>query len=119
MIEAGLVEIVYTDNKQNLEVHIDRSKIRSVGIPAISDFLSKLQIYKATADEQGGTEFYNKWTSVPEDWHAYREIVIAKKLPDRVYVQGNTVITSNGEVELIEYEASPAGMIQSVIERKL
>lgn len=119
MIEAKLAEIVYTDNNQNLEVHVDRSKIRTVGVPAIADFLNKLQIYKATADEHAGTEFYNKWTSVPESWHAYREIVIAKKLPGRVYVQANTVLKDDDTVELLEYDASPAGMIQSVIERNL
>ncbi|KAG2177685.1 hypothetical protein INT44_008199 [Umbelopsis vinacea] len=117
MIEAKLAEIVHTDD--NLEVHIDRSNIRSVGVPAIADFLNKLQVYKATADEQAGTDFYNKWTSVPESWNTYREIVIAKKLPDRVYVQANTVLKDDDTVELLEYDASPAGMIQSVIEREL
>jgi dipeptidyl-peptidase-3 len=119
MLEAKLADIISTENGQNLEVHLDRSKIRTVGVPAIADFLNKLQVYKATADEKAGTEFYNKWTSVPESWHKYRDIVVAKKLPDRIYVQPNTVITSEGDVELLEYNASPAGMIQSVIERKL
>lgn len=119
MLNAKLVEIVSTEDNQNLEVHLDRSKIRSHGVPAIADFLNKLQVYKATADEKAGTEFYNQWTSVPETWHTYRDIVVAKKLPDRIYVQPNTVINSDGDIELLEYEASPAGMIQSIIERKL
>jgi len=41
-----------------------------------------------------------------------------KKLPRKVFVQPNTFITG-GEVELREYPLTPAGVIESFVERKL
>ena len=38
------------DGKPDLLISMDRSKLESVGAPAIAAFLNKLQIYKATAD---------------------------------------------------------------------
>jgi dipeptidyl-peptidase-3 len=119
MLEAGLVNIEFIEDNTNMRVHLDRTKITSVGVPAIADFLNKLQVYKATADEKAGTEFYQKWTTVPEKWQTYRDIVLAKKLPQRIYVQPNTHINEQGHVQLVEYEASTVGMIQSCIERTI
>ncbi|KAI9255230.1 peptidase family M49-domain-containing protein [Phascolomyces articulosus] len=119
MLKAGqdFVTIEKTDN-QSLEINMDRSKIRSVGAPAVADFLAKLQIYKATADEKQGTEFYLDATSVPEDWKDIRETVLRSKQPRKVFVQGNTFI-ENDQVVLKEYEPSAIGMIQSMVERRV
>lgn len=106
------------DNKESLEIHLDRGKIRSVGAPAVSEFLTKLQIYKATADEVTGTDFYLEVTSVPEEWNSVRDIVINSKQPRKSFVQGNTII-SEDDVILKEYEASALGMIQSYLERRV
>ena len=117
MLKAGqgFVTIEKTED-DGLEINMDRSKIRSVGAPAVADFLAKLQIYKATADEKQGTEFYLDATSVPEDWKSIRETVLRNKQPRKVFVQGNTFIESD-QVTLKEYEPSAIGMIQSMVER--
>ena len=123
MLKAGQdflkINPVTIDNKESLEIHLDRSKIRSVGAPAVSEFLTKLQIYKATADEVNGTEFYLDVTSVPEQWSSVRDIVINSKQPRKSFVQGNTVISKDGNVELKEYEASAIGIIESYVERRV
>lgn len=100
-----------------LELRMDRSKIRSVGAPAVADLLSKLQAYKATADAENGVRFYLEATSVPEEWNEIRDIVIKNKQPRKQFVQGNTLI-EDGKVVLREYEPSAKGMIQSFVERE-
>lgn len=107
------------DGQESLQIYLDRSKIRSVGAPAVSNFLTKLQIYKATADETNGTNLYLESTRVPEDWDNLRDIVIQSKQPRKAFVQGNTVIDQDGQVIFKEYEASAAGMIKSYIERRV
>ncbi|KAI8883177.1 dipeptidyl peptidase III [Backusella circina FSU 941] len=122
MMEAGQDFLTFkpsTDNGQaSLEIHLDKSKIRSVGAPAISKFLTQLQIYKATGDEQNGSQLYLDATHVPQDWHSIRDIVIRSKQPRKSFVQANTFI-QNDKVVLKEYEASAFGMIQSYIERRV
>ncbi|KAG0168946.1 hypothetical protein DFQ28_011381 [Apophysomyces sp. BC1034] len=105
------------DGQASLEIHLDRTKIRSVGAPAVAEFLLKLQTYKSTADEIGGTQMYLDVTSVPDDWADTRDIVIRSKQPRKAFVQANTFL-ENGKVVLKEYEASTIGMIQSYVERR-
>jgi dipeptidyl-peptidase-3 len=115
----GLLTIDKAKDAQGLdtlEIRLDRTKIRSVGRPAVASFLEKLQVYKATADVEQGTKLYTETTSVPDDWVVMRDIVIRNKQPRKVFVQGNTFV-NDGQVVLKEYEASPVGMIQSYIER--
>lgn len=123
MLDAGggflSIKQCIKDDKEGLEIHMDRSKIQSVGVPALSDFLLKLQIYKTLADELHGTELFLETTRVPEEWHLIRDTVIESKQPRKVFVQGNTFITKDGQVELKEYEPSAIGMIQSFVERKV
>lgn len=100
-----------------LAIRLDRTKIKTVGRPAVAAFLEKLQVFKATADVEQGSSMYLETTRVPDDWLAMRNTVIRNKQPRKVYVQGNTWLGSDGNVSLKEYEASPVGMIQSYIER--
>ncbi|KAI8059338.1 peptidase family M49 [Gongronella butleri] len=105
------------DGQDSLEIHLDRTKIKSVGRPAVAKFLEQLMVYKATADGEAGTKLYNEKTAVPDDWLAYRDIVIRNKQPRKVFVQANTFVQPDGTIVLKEYDASPMGMIQSYLER--
>ncbi|KAF7722684.1 hypothetical protein EC973_002847 [Apophysomyces ossiformis] len=121
MLKAGqdfvqLKPIQGEDGQPSLEIHLDRTKIRSVGAPAVAEFLLKLQTYKSTADEARGTEMYLDATSVSDDWAETRAIVIRSKQPRKAFVQANTFL-HDGKVLLKEYEASAIGMIQSYVER--
>ena len=51
-IGSGSSSLVYLgeDGKPDLLISMDRSKLETVGAPAIAKFLHKLQVYKATAD---------------------------------------------------------------------
>jgi len=43
----------------------------------------------------------------------------AKKLPRKIFVQPNTLVNGQGEVELKEYPVTVEGVIESFVERGL
>lgn len=107
-----------TEDLSDLTIRLERSKILSLGRPAVEKYLQRLHIYKATADVEGGRKMYDEITAV-DDWYAtkLRPAVLSKKTPRKVFVQANTVIGEDGRVELREYEASAKGMIESFADR--
>ncbi|KAJ3186335.1 hypothetical protein HDU85_007775 [Gaertneriomyces sp. JEL0708] len=115
-LKAGIVTIEKTDD--DLIIHLDRSKIETVGVKAVGDFLQKLQVYKATADAENGLAFYKDITTVSQQWLNFREIVMSKKQPRKVLVQGNTFL-QDGKVIFKEYPSNLLGLIESYVERKL
>ena len=108
-----------TSNPEDLEIFLDRSKILSHGRPAVEAYLQKLHVYKATADFESGKKLYDGITNVDEWWaEKARPIVLKKKTPRKVFVQANTVLDEKtGEVELVEYDSTIEGMVQSYYER--
>ncbi|CDK27663.1 unnamed protein product [Kuraishia capsulata CBS 1993] len=112
----GLVEIVSVGD-DDLRIKLDRSKIATVGAKAIATFLNKLHIYKCSADVVNGVKFYNDITSVDSDFAKYRSTVLKKKLPRRQFIQANTRVNGEGEVEIVEYPETEVGMIQSFVDR--
>lgn len=126
LLEAGqgLVKIermMGEDGAPDIVVSLDRSKILSVGKPAIGNFLKKLQVYKATADVVEGRKMYEYYSDVHdcEEPHfiSLREIVLARKQPRKMFVQHNTSVLEDGSISLQSYEATAAGLIQSWVDR--
>lgn len=101
----------------DLVVSLDRSKIRTHGREAVADFLTKLQVYKATADVAAGKELYAKMTAVDDRFRAYRNVVMKLKQPRKSFVQPNTLLEKDGAVRLVEYDETPEGMVKSYAER--
>ncbi|KAK9815829.1 hypothetical protein WJX72_010388 [[Myrmecia] bisecta] len=101
----------------NLEVHLDKSKIRTVGMSAIGEFLGRLNIYKAMADVQTGGSMFRDKTSVDADWEAKRAIVLRQKRPRPLFVQPHTEMDTDGRVVVVEFEASHEGLITSFVTR--
>lgn len=100
----------------DLKLHLNKTKILSHGKPAISTFLLKLHIYRSTADAKNGTELMEKMTAVDDYFLRVREVVWQKRQPRCLFVQPNTKIV-DGEVVLVDYEESCAGVIRSWAER--
>nr|XP_058946241.1 dipeptidyl peptidase 3-like isoform X1 [Pocillopora verrucosa] len=122
LLEAGenlvqVTSITGSDGKPDVLVTLDRTKIESVGRPAIGNFLRKLQVYKSTADYDAGKALYDQYSAVDEEYLALRQTVLARKTPRRMFVQCHTSITGDNDVSLTEFEASPAGMIKSFTTR--
>ena len=97
MLEAGqdfvtIKEVTGEDGKPDLLIVMDRSKIMTVGQPAISQFLLKLQVYKSMGDIKTAKLMYDKYCEVNEPWASRREIVVNRRQPRSILVQSNTVI---------------------------
>ena len=116
MLEAGedflsIKEVTGEDGKPDLLISMDRSKIMSVGQPAISKFLLKLQVYKSTGDIKNAKEMYDKYSEVCEPWASRRQIVVDRRQPRSILVQSNTTIKDE-KLELLQYEGNTEGLVR-------
>jgi len=117
---ARLEEIRDAGGKlENLYVRVDRALVLSKGREAAGKLLIELQVRKSTADAIGAREFYTKLTKPISGWEGeIRNMVLQKKLPRKLFVQPNTIL-ENDKILLKEYPLTPAGVIESFIERNL
>lgn len=103
----------------NLYVRVDRDLVLTKGREAAGKLLVELQVRKSTADGLGARAFYNDLTTPFAGWEGeIRDLVLAKKQPRKIFVQPNT-LSVDGEIQLKEYPLTPAGAIESFIERNL
>merc|ERR1719245_843500 len=121
MLEAGqdflsIKEVTGEDGKPDLLISMDRSKIMSVGQPAIAQFLLKLQVYKSTGDIAAAKNMYDKYSEVSEPWASRRQIVVDRRQPRVILVQSNTVIKEE-KLELVQYDSNTEGLVRSWAER--
>ncbi|XP_053134914.1 dipeptidyl peptidase 3 isoform X2 [Hemicordylus capensis] len=125
LLEAGggLVSLHHTtgaDGKPDAIVSLDRSKILSVGKPALERFLCKLQVLKSTADVVGGRALYKAYSTVndeePERFLSLRHTVLLRKEARKMFVQANTRLEGE-DVILVQYEGSAEGLVRSFRDR--
>ena len=83
------------DGKDDFTFRIDRSRLRTHGFKAISEFLHKLHVYKSMGDYEEAKKFFDHYSTVDATMLKVRDIVIAKKKPRRIELQPNLVLTSN------------------------
>ncbi|KAI0306584.1 aflatoxin-detoxifizyme [Multifurca ochricompacta] len=104
---------------EDLYIRVDREKVLLHGKEVVGKLLVDLQVRKSTADGAGARQFYTRLTTPLPGWNNnIRDIVLKKKTPRKLFVQPNTFL-QNGEVVLKDYPLTPAGVIQSFIERKV
>lgn len=72
---------------------------------------------QSTANFAAGQELYERYSAVDEHWLALREVVLANKKPRQMFVQPNTRVAADGTVELVEYEATVDGIVESFADR--
>ncbi|KAJ7343490.1 aflatoxin-detoxifizyme [Mycena albidolilacea] len=124
LFRAGLVSLEEVRDKngvlENLFVRVDRSRVLSEGKAVMGKLLVELQVRKSTADGAGAREYYTDLTSPMDPFTTpeVRNLVLAKKLARKIFVQPNLLIDANGDVQLKEYPLTAAGVIESWIERK-
>ncbi|GAA5915580.1 hypothetical protein JCM6882_006378 [Rhodosporidiobolus microsporus] len=124
LIDHGLASVEFIRNEQGQLVdayaRVDRKAVLERGKDVMGKLLMEIQVRKSTGDGPGATAFYKKLTAPPEDWVSeLRPLVLAKKLPRKIFVQPNTFVDSNGKVQLVEYPVSTEGVIESFVERGL
>ncbi|AOA60636.1 GQ67_01822T0 [Komagataella phaffii] len=119
-LDAGedFVTLKYTKGGDfsDLRIELDESKISTVGQKAIGNFLQQLHILKCSADVNGLTKLYNSITTVTEEIAQFRDTILAKRLPRKQYIQGNTLLEDDTAV-VKEYAENEIGLIQSFVDR--
>jgi len=121
LLEAGdnfvnVEKVVAEDGKPDIVVHLDRSKIETVGRPAIGNFLKLLQYYKSTANVTDGAVLFHKYSILNEPYLQLRQIVLDRKLPRSAVIQ-TVLLESEGTVKHLEYPNTCEGMIRSYLDR--
>jgi dipeptidyl-peptidase-3 len=83
---------------------------------ALTNFLHKLEIYKATADLINGSKMYEEYSVVDDEHIHLRKIVIANKKPRLGYIQP-TLYLDDGNVTYVRYENTIPDAIQSFVDK--
>ncbi|AYV76626.1 MAG: hypothetical protein Terrestrivirus10_10 [Terrestrivirus sp.] len=97
----GLVELDKYDD--NVIIKLDRTKINTIGVPAVRDFLNKIQVYKSTADVENARYLIDDCSCVDEYWLKIRDIIVSKKQPRSLIIQ--PVLTNNNDkVNLYQFD---------------
>ena len=112
----GCVRIDHDAEKARLTVRVDRQRIISDGKPTMEQMLLRLHMYRVTADIDACRPYYESLSAVEAEHLAWRKTLMARNMPRLNYVHANTFLDGD-DVRLKEYEASPAGIIQSWFER--
>lgn len=124
LMEAGIVTVTHTtckdDGKPDALITLDRSMIETKGQKAIGDFLCKLQVYKSHGDYETAKSMWQRYATVASDigpdMLELRTTVILRRQPRKLFVQDNTV-NKDGEIDLISYPPTHAGLIDSFADR--
>lgn len=102
---------------KTVHVRVDRSKITSHGKPSLGRTLCRIHTWRCIAGVKSCREFNAPLSGVDGEYEAWRQIVVTKPEPRWKFVQANTVLKEDGEVELRVYEESNEGIIQSFAEK--
>ncbi|GMS83176.1 hypothetical protein PENTCL1PPCAC_5351, partial [Pristionchus entomophagus] len=66
VLEAGqgclTIQQMDSSGRDDLYINLDKTKIDSVAMSAVMEFLKKLQGYKSTADVNGATALFDKYS---------------------------------------------------------
>lgn len=119
--QAGVFEFVHSKpDFSDLKIVIDEAQLSDgTAVDALGDFLGQLHVFKCSGNRDAGVSYYVEKSDVGEEYAKYRDIVIKEKRPRKQLIQANTVLKDDGSIELVEYEESEAGMIQSYYDRNL
>lgn len=68
-------------------------------------------------DFENGSKMFNGYAEVPPEMVENRAIVMARKEPRKILVQGHIQAKPDGGLELTSYASSASGMIDSFVAR--
>ncbi|KAF9773459.1 hypothetical protein IL306_008715 [Fusarium sp. DS 682] len=113
----GAMTVDHDPTAKTVHIRVDRSKMSSHLKPSFGRMLCRIHVWRCIADVESCYKFYEPLSAVDGEYEAWRQIVVMKPEPGWKFVQANTILNSNGKVELKVYEESNEGIIQSFAER--
>ncbi|KAL4862710.1 hypothetical protein BDV12DRAFT_190221 [Aspergillus spectabilis] len=114
----GLYTVHCDPQSRTLTVKVDRAHILDKGKPSLRWMLSRLHVYRCTADIANCREFYESLSHVDDEALKWRDAVIFHKDSPLAFCQANTYLNRD-QVELKEYDSTARGIIQSWAERDI
>ena len=121
LLEAGKNFVNVNKTKKDgmdwLELTVDRSKIFEVGFFALKNFLTKMMVYKSTADFENASKMFEGYAQVDEYFLDVRRIVVENKQPRRVELQGHLSWDAKGEVTYESFNENLEGIVESYMRR--
>jgi dipeptidyl-peptidase-3 len=113
-----IVKIDHDPATNKLFITVDADRIATDGRTAIGELLCNLNINKATANVAAGKAYFEDLTAVGEEFEQIRETIVRVRKPRREFVQAHTrVNTETGDVDLLEFEGSATGVVDSFVAR--
>lgn len=85
---------------KTVHVHVHRSKITSHGKLSLGRMLCWIHVWRCIADIKSCREFYESLSVVDGEYEAWRQVMASKPELKWKFVQANTILKENGEVEL-------------------
>ncbi|KAJ5618520.1 hypothetical protein N7528_006631 [Penicillium herquei] len=124
----NFMKVDYDDasSPPRVTVSIDRVRLLKTARPTIASLMTKLHVWRCSADASAAIEFYSELTNVDEFWLRVRDVAVAKvkNQAPRLFVQANTILeddvqNENGtpRVRIVEYDTTVEGVIQSWCDR--
>ncbi len=107
-----IVELKLTEDKKNFFVKVDKENCYKYGKDLMAEICKVLHICRGTADAKRGEEFYEKYSKVDGIFLDIRKIIMDNLKPRRVELYYNMKLNDN-KVDLVEYENSLEGIVQS------
>lgn len=119
LVANGLLSVDYDPATGALHIRVDRSKITSHGKSSIGRMLHRIHVWRCTADVASCRANYEPLSTVDGEYEVWRKIISSKPEPPWKFVQANTVLRDDEQVELVVYEESNEGIIQSFADRSV
>lgn len=115
--ENPILTIELLDNETDFIMKVNNQAIKEYGHDLVTQMLVKLNVWKATANDKDGRAFYESHSEVDELISKVRDIVIKKTNKRFLTINNNLKINNEGKIEVVEYEQSSLGLIQSYLDR--
>lgn len=115
---AGLVDVEFHGDEDDMTIRLDRSKIRSHGYPALHDFLLRLHVTKAVGDVEEGYRIFEEYSTPDDLLLKMRRVATKNRKPRPIYVQPTFHLSEDGsDVVLTDYDVTAEGAVASNLVR--
>ena len=113
-----ILTIDVNEKEEDMTIIVNKKALLDYGHDLVTKMLVKLNVWKATGNSNAAKEFYNSHSEVDDLILKVREISIAKTPKRALTVNHNLVFDEKkNEVNVVEYEESCIGIIQSYLDR--
>ena len=109
-----IVDIVLNEGETDFTLIVDEPRLHSEGRRLAGELLRALQQYRSTADSEGGTAFYNKYSEVNAFMLKLRAIVLGVECPVKLDLYFDIEREGEEQWKINKYPENFQGILQSL-----